>query len=287
MAGQLEGKVAVITGGASGIGRGTVDLFAEEGASVVATDIQDGKGPDIEKAYPGKVKYVRCDVTKEEDIARMVEVAKEEFGRLDCVFNNAGAAASLENVDEVTPEGYDQTMHLLVLPALLAIKYAMPIMKDQGGGSIISTASICGMQAGWGPPLYSMAKGQVIHLTKVAALLLAPHNVRVNCICPGYIVAQSIPIGMGMSIEEADASVEKVAAVSKDFQPIPKAGRPRDIAAGAVYLASDASSFVTGQALAIDGGITLGSTNAGDLVGPVAEALGLGPDTLERLAMKS
>ena len=287
MPGQLEGKVAVITGGASGIGRGTVGVFAEEGAKVIAADIQDGKGPAIEKAYPGKVRYVHCDVTKEEDIAHTIEIANAEFGRLDCVFNNAGSAASLEDVDKVTPAGFDQTMHLLVLPALLAIKYAVPIMKSQGGGSIISTSSICGIQAGWGPPLYSMAKAQLIHLTRVAALMLAPHSVRVNCICPGYIAAQSIGVGMGLSIEEADASLEKVAAVSKDFQPIPRAGRPVDIANGAVFLASDASTFITGQALAIDGGITLGSLDcSASLVEPIAKALGLGSDVLENLSMK-
>ena len=288
MAGQLEGKVAFITGAASGIGRGTVDVFVEEGAHVVVGDIQDEKGPEIEKAHPGKVKYVRCDVTKEEDIACAIETAREEYGRLDCVFNNAGGAASLEEVDNITPEGFDSTMHLLVLPALLAIKYAMPILKEQGGGSVISTASICGQQAGWGPTLYSLGKAQLIHLTKVAALMLAPHSVRVNCICPGYIAAQSIGLGMGLSIEEADATLEKIASVSKDFQPIPRAGRPRDLGQGAAFLASDASSFITGQALTIDGGITLGSLDcSASLEEPVAQALGLGSDVLQNLSMKS
>ena len=288
MSGQLEGKVAFITGAASGIGRGTVDVFVEQGARVVVGDIQDKKGPDLEKAHPGKVKYVHCDVTKEDDIAHAIGMAKEEYGRLDCIFNNAGGAASLEEIDNITPEGFDNTMHLLVLPALLAIKYAMPIMKEQGGGSVISTASICGQQAGWGPALYSMGKAQLIHLTKVAALMLAPHSVRVNCICPGYIAAQSIGLGMGLTIDEADATLERVAAVSKDFQPIPRAGRPHDIGQGAAFLASDASSFITGQALTIDGGITLGSLDcSASLVEPVAQALGLGPDVLENLAMKT
>src|ERR1700733_435450 len=142
MTGRLEGKVAVITGAASGIGRGTVDLFVHEGARVIAADIQDDKGARIEEDHKGMVHYVRCDVSREGDIESAIAAAKKYFGRLECLFNNAGTGGAQEMADAVTAEGFDSVMHLHVRAALFGMKYAVPAMKAVGGGTIISTASV-------------------------------------------------------------------------------------------------------------------------------------------------
>src|SRR5665213_1325587 len=150
MAERLEGKVAVVTGAASGIGRGTVDLFVKEGARVIAADIQDDKGARIEEDHKGLVHYVRCDVSKEVDIETAVKAAKKYFGRLDCLFNNAGTGGARDPADGVTAEGFDSVMHLHVRAALFGMKYAVTLMKASGGGSIITTASVAGLQSGYG-----------------------------------------------------------------------------------------------------------------------------------------
>ena len=289
MAGRLEGKVAVITGGASGIGRGAVDLFVQEGAKVIAADIQDDKGARLEEDHKGAARYQRCDVTKEEDIAAAVAAAKTQFGRLDCLFNNAGAGGAREFADGVTAEGFDAVMHLHVRAALFGIKYAAPIMREQGGGSIISTASVAGMQAGYGPVLYSIAKAGIIHMTKVAAVQLAPFNVRVNCICPGMIATSIFGASLGLPTQVSDASHDAIAEVGKAMQPIPIGGRPSDIAEGALYLASDGARFVTGTSLVIDGGLTLGPSGADQLAKflPIVQALGVDPAVLAQMAPSS
>jgi NAD(P)-dependent dehydrogenase (short-subunit alcohol dehydrogenase family) len=153
MAGRLEGKVAVITGAASGIGRGTVDLFVAEGARVIAADIQDDKGARIEEEHQGKARYVRCDVSREVDVEAAVAAATKHFGRLDVLFNNAGTGGARDLADGVTAEGFDAVMHLHVRAALFGMKYAVPAMRAQGRGSIITTASVAGLQAGYGPLL--------------------------------------------------------------------------------------------------------------------------------------
>jgi len=225
MAGRLEGKVALITGAASGIGRGTVDLFVKEGARVVAADVQDDKGARIEEQLGKSVRYVRCDVYDEAQIKNAVDVAVKTFGKLDCLFNNAGAAGPIENADTVTAEGFDAVMHLHLRAALFGIKNAMPAMKAQGG-SIISTASIAGLQHGFGPLLYSIAKASIVHMSKVAAGQLAPFNIRVNCVCPGLIATPIFAKSIGMATQVADQTVSAVATAAKNAQPIARAGLP-------------------------------------------------------------
>jgi len=286
MAGRLEGKVAVVTGAASGIGRGTVDLFVSEGARVVAADIQDDKGARIEEEHKGKAVYVRCDVSQEADIARAVEAATQKFGRLDCLFNNAGTGGANDPADGVTAEGFDAVMHLHVRAALFGMKYAVPVMKANGGGSIVSTASVAGLQAGFGPILYSVAKGAIIHMTKVSAAQLAPHRIRVNCVCPGLIATSIFARAFGLPSQIAETRVDAIAEASANSQPIPRGGRPRDIAEAVLYLASDGSDWVTGQALTVDGGITLGPTGATQLsvFAPIVQALGVDAETLAAMA---
>jgi NAD(P)-dependent dehydrogenase (short-subunit alcohol dehydrogenase family) len=281
--GRLEGKVAVITGAASGIGRGTADLFVKEGAKVVAADIQDDKGARLEEEHGKALRYLRCDVTKEEDVKAAIDLAKSAFGKVDCVFNNAGTATMGESAELVTAESFDAVMHLHVRAAMFGIKHAAPIMRAQGGGSIISTASIAGLQLGYGPYLYSVAKAAIKHMTTIAAGELGPSNIRVNCICPGFIATPIFARAIGLATQIADQTVQGVAEVAKHAQPIPKAGMPEDIAEAALFLASDGSSFVTGQALTVDGGMTLGrATGQANAFEPLLKAMGIDPASLQQ-----
>lgn len=285
MAGRLAGKVAVITGAASGIGRGTVELFLKEGAQVVGADIQDDKGARMSEAYGAGFRYVHCDVMDENAIKAALDLAVSAFGRLDTLFNNAGTGGALENAETVTADGFDSVMRLHIRAALFGIKHAVPHMKAAGGGSIISTASIAGMQHGFGPILYSIAKAGIIHMTKVAAVQLAPYGVRVNAICPGLIATAIFARSIGLATQVADQTPAAIAAAAGAAQPIPRGGLPSDIAEAALYFASDGASFVTGQALAVDGGITLGPSGAAQtqVFQPLFEAMGLTPEMIAGL----
>ncbi|MBT9474042.1 MAG: SDR family oxidoreductase [Pseudomonadota bacterium] len=276
MAGRLDGKVAMITGAASGIGLGTVELFVAEGAQVVAADIQDEKGAMLEKRFPGKVVYAHCDVTSEAEIEAAVKKAKTEFGSLDILFNNAGISDRMSSIPEITAEGWSWIFDILVRGPALGMKHAVPLMLERGGGSIINTASIAGLQAGYGPIAYSTAKAGVIHMSRVAAAQLSPQKIRVNAICPGLIATSIFGASFGLPREVADQMAAQVAENASKAQPVPKAGLPDDIAQAALYLASDAAAFVSGTHLVVDGGITVGSRHAWDTtqVSPFATILG-------------
>lgn len=286
MAGRLDGKVAVITGAASGIGRGTVDLFVKEGARVIAADIQDDRGARIEEEHKGNAKYVRCDVSKEQDIANAVAAAVKHFGKLTTIFNNAGTGGSAETAEGVTAESFDSVMHLHIRAALFGMKYAVPEMKKAGGGSIISTASVAGLQAGFGPILYSIAKAGIIHMSKIAAAQLAPYNIRANAICPGLIATNIFAQAFGMPSQLAETRIDAIAEAAKHSQPMQRGGRPRDIAETALFLASDGSDWMTGQALVMDGGLTLGPVGGAQfgVFMPIAQALGVDAETLAAMA---
>jgi NAD(P)-dependent dehydrogenase (short-subunit alcohol dehydrogenase family) len=268
MAGRLDGKVALITGGVSGIGLGAVELFVAEGAKVVAADIQDEKGRMLEQRFAGAVRYVRCDVTVEADIAAAVGLAQSEFGGLDVLFNNAGISDMMRAIAEIQAETWSWIFDVLVRGPALGMKYAAPLMLERGGGSIINTASIAGLQAGWGPIAYSSAKAAVIHMSRCAAAQLSPQKIRVNAICPGLIATSIFGASLGLPREVADQMAARVAEQGAKVQPIPKAGVPDDIAKAALYLASDDSEFVTGTHIVVDGGITVGSRHSWDASGP-------------------
>ncbi|HPA39685.1 MAG TPA: SDR family oxidoreductase [Phenylobacterium sp.] len=264
MSGRLDGKVAVITGGCSGIGLGTVELFVAEGAQVVAADIQDEKGAMLEKRFEGRVRYAHCDVTSEDEIKAALDLAKSAFGGLDILFNNAGISDRMGAITEVTADGWNWIFDILVRGPALGMKHAVPLMLERGGGSIINTASIAGLQAGFGPIAYSTAKAGVIHMSRCAAAQLSPQKIRVNAICPGLIATSIFGATLGMPREGADQLAAMVAQNAASAQPVPKAGLPDDIAQAALYLASDASAFVSGIHLVVDGGITVGGRHSWD-----------------------
>lgn len=255
---QLDGKVAVVTGGASGIGAAICTMFAAEGASVVVADVDDDRGKEMADSLGDCGRYLHVDVTCEEDIASAVGSAVEDFGRLDVMVNNAGRVGLWHFLDDVSVKDWDDAFALLCRSAFLGIKYAARVMREQGCGSIINTGSVAGMLAGYGPHPYGAAKAGVHLLTRSAAVELAPVGVRVNTLIPGGVATRIVGHGAGLSGAALDDSIDAVRASIRDLQPVPRAGEPEDLAAAALFLASDASSFVTGQELVIDGGLTSG-----------------------------
>lgn len=256
---RLQGKVAVVTGGTSGIGEATVELFAEQGAEVVFTGRNADKGQAIAARIGAAARFVQSDITREADIKAAIDAAVETHGRLDCLFNNAGGPTP-GAMETVTGDEFRYAMDLLVGSVLFGIKHAAPIMKAQKSGAIINNASVAALRTNLGEYLYGPAKAAVRHLTKVAGMELAPFGVRVNSIAPGGIAT---PIFFGGSSRAAGMEDERVEATMAKLQrnlanatPLRRSGVPRDIAYGALYLASDEGAFVTCHDLVIDAGMT-------------------------------
>lgn len=249
---RLAGKVAVITGGASGMGLASVMRFLAEGAQVVIADYNGETGEAALKdattaGFGEAVSFIRTDVAQEEDVVAMLERAVELFGHLDIVFNNAGVGGAIGPLTETTVEDWDYTFDVLAKGVFLGIKHAARILRKQGtGGSIINTASIAGLSGDGGPLVYSAAKAAVINLTMSAAVELGPDLIRVNAICPGYIAT---PLAEGGDPEGTRVRF----AVA---QPWPEFGQGDHIAGAALFFASDDSRFVTGEKLVVDGGLT-------------------------------
>jgi len=253
--GQLDGKVAVITGAASGMGKAASMLFAREGAHVVLADLNGPGGEAVAQSASEtgrKCVFQRTDVSAEPDIQALVARALSEFGRLDVMFNNAGIGGAIGSIEGIAVEDWDKSQAVLLRGVFLGIKHAVPEMRKVGGGSIISTASVAGLRGFQGLHAYCAAKAGVVNLTRSAALEFAKDKIRVNCICPGGI---NTPILHRNQPGVKDVMEQWMAKA----QPIPRAGHPEDIAGMALYLASDDSEFVTGQAMIVDGGLTIGS----------------------------
>jgi len=258
--GKLEKKIAVITGAASGIGRAAAIRFAGEGATVVIADLNREGGEAVVrecKEQGGHAVFQRADVASEEDISGAINRAVREFGRLDIIYNNAGLGGAVGPLEKTTAENWDGTFSILLRAVFLGIKHAVPEMRKVGGGSIISTASVAGLRGAPWLHAYCAAKAGVISLTRSASIEFAKDKIRVNCICPGLIAT---PLTYNRLPGGESAATQLFAA----FQPWPRAGRPEDIAAMALFLASDDSEFVSGQAMVVDGAVTSGMS-AGNL----------------------
>jgi len=233
-----------------------VRLFAAEGAEVVVADVQDERGGRLASELGAE--YVHADVTREEDVEAAVSHAVDVYGRLDCMFNNAGIAGAVGPIESVTVEAFDRTVAVLLRGAFLGVKHAAPVMRAQGGGSIINTASVAAIRTGYGNHVYSAAKAGVVQLTRSVAMELGEDNVRVNCVLPGFIPTPMIARARGVPLGEADGKLGVITEAFREAQPIRRPGHPDDIAKAALWLASDDSSFVNGHALVVDGGVSSG-----------------------------
>ena len=253
---KLQGRVAIITGGNSGIGRATAVLFAGEGARVAIAARDEARGnetvADIARAG-GQALFVPCDVRRAADCQGAVAATVESFGRLDVLFNNAGVIYPDRTVPNTTEEEWDTTMAVNVRGVYLMSKYAIPPMAASGGGAIINAASVLGLEGGRGVAAYCASKGAVVLLTKAMALDHAPQNIRVNSICPG-----SVDTPMLEGEIEALGGVEKARPVFVAKHPMNRISTPEEIARAVLFLASDDAAFVTGISLPVDGGRTAG-----------------------------
>ena len=249
---RLAGKIAVITGGASGIGEGTVLRFVEEGARVVIADIQDEPGRALATRLGDVARFVHTDVTDESSIARAVDEAVQSFGRLDVMFNNAGIVGAVGRIAETDTDQWDRTVSILLRGVYLGMKHAARVMVPQKSGAIVSTSSTAGILGGLGPHCYTACKHAVIGLTKSVASELAASGIRVNAISPGNTVS-AMTAGVVTGDHTAiDSVTQHITAGS--LLGIP--GLPVDIANAAVYLASEESRYVTGHTLVVDAGQT-------------------------------
>ncbi|HEU4948608.1 MAG TPA: SDR family oxidoreductase [Kribbella sp.] len=250
MSGTLDGKVVLVTGGGSGIGRATARALAREGAEVVVTDLVDEGGNEtlrlIEEAG-GKGMFIRGDVAASADVQAIVRTIEEQYGRLDCAFNNAGIEGVQAPTAECTEENWDRVLTVNLKGTWLCMKYEIPLMLKQHKGAIVNTASVAGLVGFPNIAAYNASKGGVIQLTKTAALEYAKDGIRVNAVCPGVIRTPMVERFLG---DSAEAEAQFVA-----MEPIGRMGTPEEIAEAVVWLCSDASSFVTGDAMPVDGGL--------------------------------
>jgi len=245
MPGELAGKVAIVTGGASGIGRATVELFVKESANVVIADVNADGGEEVAGALGDAVTSKRTDVSSADDVRALVDLAVERFGGLHVMVNNAGIGGSQRRFLNDDFRDFDRVMAVNLLGVMLGTQHAARHMSTHGGGSIINTTSIAGINPGAGFTTYRAAKAAVIHLTKSTAIELAEHDIRVNCIAPAHIAT---PINSFYDISE----------IVRRMQPLQRQGRPNDVAEAALFLASEHAAQITGVVLPVDGGTTAG-----------------------------
>ena len=260
MANELAGKVAIITGGARGLGQGMAELFVEEGARVVIADLRDEDGEALAKTLGSNARYRRCDVSKREEVQSLVDYAVNEFGGLHALCNNAGLSDNLFGpLLDADFSIFEQIMAVNVMGVMLGTQIAARHMAKNGGGSIINTSSISGIQPGFGFFTYRASKAAVVNFTKSAAIELGPNLIRVNCICPGNIPTEMAGYAHGDDPEKTRRIREAIADVRMGYQPLKRQGSPRDIAEAALWFASDRSAQVTAQIMSVDAGATAGS----------------------------
>ncbi|MGD0314426.1 MAG: glucose 1-dehydrogenase [Xanthobacteraceae bacterium] len=252
--GALDGKVAIVTGGSSGIGERIVEIFVEQGAKVVVAARRQEEGAALEKRLG--VRFIRADVSSESDVKTMVDQTVKWFGRVDCLVNNAGVPSPMVSITEIDVPTIDQLLAVNVRGVLLGIKHVAPVMLSQGTGSIINIGSIAGLRGGASGHIYSATKAAVHSLTRSAGAELGEKGIRVNTISPGAIVTGIFAKNAGVEASKADRLTDVIKGALAALQPIPRAGMPEDIAQAAVFLAGDGSSFINGQNIVVDGGMT-------------------------------
>jgi NAD(P)-dependent dehydrogenase (short-subunit alcohol dehydrogenase family) len=266
--GRLSGKVAVVTGGVSGIGLATVELFIEEGAKVAVGDIQDDIGAALEARFAGNLLYVHTDVTDDSAIEALVAAAVERFGRIDVMFNNAGAPGNRDALIDIDAAGMARTSDLLTHSVVSGHKHAArQFVRQGGGGSIISTSSAAGLEGGWSSAAYTVAKHAVLGVVAQAVTEFGPHRIRSNAICPGITMTPIMAKAFGVDEAEASEFEAYLDGALGKMIPSGRVGWPRDIAECALWLASDASSYVNGAVIPVDGGATA------VLMAPIADAM--------------
>jgi NAD(P)-dependent dehydrogenase (short-subunit alcohol dehydrogenase family) len=258
--GMLDGKVAIVTGGTSGIGERTAELFVHEGARVIFTGRRKQQGQAVAARLGDQATYFEADATSEPEWIRLVREVEQRFGRVDALFNNAGGPAPTGGIEAIPVEGFDAAMTLLVRSVTLGMKHVAPLMKRQRSGSIINNGSVAAHLAGYSSSMiYSAAKAAVVHLTRCVAMELGESGIRVNSVSPGAIATGILAKALGMEdATKADALAEAMKPAYAGAQPIPRAGVPDDIAQCVCWLASDRSSFVNGEDIVVDGGLIRG-----------------------------
>ena len=252
--GALDGKVAIVTGGSSGIGERIVELFVEQGAKVVVAARRQEEGAALEKRLG--VRFIRADVSNESEVKTMVDQTVKWFGRVDCLVNNAGVPSPMVSITEIDVPTIDQLLAVNVRGVLLGIKHVAPVMLAQNAGSIINIGSIAGLRGGVSGHIYSATKAAVQSITRSAGAELGEKGIRVNTISPGAIVTGIFAKNAGVEASKADRLTDVIKGAFATLQPIPRAGMPEDIAQAAVFLAGDGSSFINGQNIVVDGGMT-------------------------------
>ncbi len=255
--GRYDGKVALVTGGASGLGEATARLLVAEGGRVVVADYGVDRGEAVVASLGEAAAFARCDVTSEDDVAAAVDLAVERFGRLDGAFANAGIVGVAGPISETPMDDFDRTIAVLVRGVYVTVKHAARAMQAAGnGGAMVLTSSVAGVQGGLGPHAYSVAKAGVIGLARSAAAELARHRIRVNAVAPG-----SIPTGMTAHVIAGDPdALDKATERIGKQSPLGRPGHPDDIAEAVLYFLGDAGSYVTGQTLVVDAGVTSGAS---------------------------
>lgn len=265
MSHELANKVAIVTGGAAGIGAATVREFLNEGARVVIADVNREQGEALAGDLGSACAFKRTDVSSRDDLSELVAFTVEEFGGLDVMFNNAGVSGRMvpSLLDEDFAD-FDRVVKVDLLGVMLGTQIAARHMKDHGGGSIINTTSIGGLHAGRTVLTYRAAKSGVVHFTKCAAIDLAEHGVRVNCIAPGGIPTAILSVAVGDSAQaEQDGVAQAIRAIMAEDRPLQITGTSEDIANAAVFLGSQRSRYITGVVLPVDGGMTAGNPRNG------------------------
>ncbi len=246
---RLEGKVVLVTGGSSGIGRATALVFAREGAKVVVADVLTDDGEEtVQKIIDagGEAIFVKTDVSKAAEVVALVDSAVSTYGRLDCAFNNAGIEGIIAPTADYTEESWDRVIDVNLKGVWLCMKYEIPQMLKQGSGAIVNTASFLGLVGLQGTPAYCASKGGVIQLTKTAALEYATKGIRINAVCPGVIRTPML--------ERVTGGKPELEAQFTALEPVGRMGAPGEVAEAVVWLCSDAASFVTGNSMIVDGG---------------------------------